>query len=523
MGQWLVGDILERSVLLYGDRPAVIDGDVRRTYAETSERIRSLAAGILSLGVEPGDHVGILANNSHRYFETYFAAHYAGTTLAPLNIRLSGPELEFIINDGELRALLVGPEYLELLASFRDRLPKLEHVVVLADSAGEGMHAYEDLVAGNEPLAAAARDWHEDDMINLCYTGGTTGLPKGVMLSQRNVVSNSQHIQMTFAFEEPDVWLHAAPMFHLADAWACYSVTAAGGAHAFIPGFAPDAFLAVVQEARVTATILVPTMINFVVNHPTVGDYDLSSLRALLFGASPMPTDRILAAREIFGPILAQAYGMTETAPLLCAQRLEWLDYDTPEGVDRLASCGRQVQGVAVLVVDDNDVPVPAGGTGEIVARGPNVMLGYWNRPEETEAVLRDGWMHTGDVARIDEQGFIYIVDRSKDMIVSGGENVYTTETEGALYEHPAVLEAAVFGIPDDRWGEAVHAAVVLREGVSASEADLIEHCHTLIAGYKSPKSIEFHETPLPKSGAGKILKTNLRAPWWEGYERGVN
>ena len=315
MGQWLVGDILERSVLLYGDRPAVIDGDVRRTYAETSGRIRSLAAGILALGVEPGDHIGILANNSHRYFETYFAAHYAGTPLAPLNIRLSGPELEFIINDGELRALLVGPEYLELLASFRDRLPKLEHVVVLAESAGEGMHAYEDLVAGNEPLAAAARDWHEDDMINLCYTGGTTGLPKGVMLSQRNVVSNSQHIQMTFAFEEPDVWLHAAPMFHLADAWACYSVTAAGGAHAFIPGFAPDAFLAVVQDARVTATILVPTMINFVVNHPAVRDYDLSSLRALLFGASPMPTDRILAAREIFGPILAQAYGMTETAP----------------------------------------------------------------------------------------------------------------------------------------------------------------------------------------------------------------
>ena len=360
-------------------------------------------------------------------------------------------------------------------------------------------------------------------MINLCYTGGTTGLPKGVMLSQRNVVSNSQHIQMTFAFEEPDVWLHAAPMFHLADAWACYSVTAAGGAHAFIPGFAPDAFLAVVQDCRVTATILVPTMINFVVNHPTVGDYDLSSLRALLFGASPMPTDRILAAREIFGPILAQAYGMTETAPLLCAQRIEWLDYDTPGGIERLASCGRQVQGVAVRVVDEDDAPVHAGGTGEIVARGPNVMLGYWNRPEETAEALRGGWMHTGDVARIDGQGFIYIVDRSKDMIVSGGENVFTTETEGALYEHPAVLEAAVFGIPDERWGEAVHAAIVLREGATATEGDLVEHCHALIAGYKCPKSVEFHDTPLPKSGAGKILKTNLRAPWWEGYERGVN
>ena len=347
MGEWLVGDILERSVALYGDRTAVIEGGLQRTYAETAVRIRSLAAGILATGVEPGQHIGILASNSHRYLETYFAAHYAGTPLAPLNMRLSAPELEFIINDGELRALLVGPEFVELLESFRDRLPKLEHVILLADSAPDGMHAYEELVAGNAPLAAAARDWQEDDMLNLCYTGGTTGLPKGVMLSQRNVVSNAQHIQMTFAFEEPDVWLHAAPMFHLADAWACYSITAAGGAHAFIPGFAPDPFLAVVQDARVTSTILVPTMINFVVNHPNVRDYDLSSLRALLFGASPMPTDRILAAKEIFGPILAQAYGMTETAPLLTAQRLEWLDYDTPEGIERLASCGRQVQGVA--------------------------------------------------------------------------------------------------------------------------------------------------------------------------------
>ena len=520
---WLVGDILERSALLYGDRPAVIDGDVRRTYAETAARIRSLAAGILATGVAPGERIGILAGNSHRYLETYFAAHYAGTPLAPLNIRLSGPELEFIINDGELRALLVGPEFVELLESFRERLPKLEHVILLAEEAPQGMHAYEALVAGNEPLAAPAREWGEDDMINLCYTGGTTGLPKGVMLSQRNVVSNAQHIQMTFAFEESDVWLHAAPMFHLADAWACYAVAAAGGTQTFIPGFAPDPFLEVVQETRVTATILVPTMINFVVNHPRAGEYDLSSLRALLFGASPMPTDRILAARELFGPILCQAYGMTETAPLLTAQRLEWLDYDTPEGVERLASCGRQVQGVAVRVVDEDGVPVPPGGTGEIVARGPNVMLGYWNRPEETADALRDGWMHTGDVARIDERGFIYIVDRSKDMIVSGGENVYTTETEGALYEHPAVLEAAVFGIPDERWGEAVHAAVVLREGAEASEDDLIAHCRTLIAGYKCPKSVEFHGTPLPKSGAGKILKTELRAPWWEGYERGVN
>ena len=523
MTSLLVGELLEHAALLYGDRVATVDGATRHTYCESSVRVRSLAAGLLALGLEPGAHIGILANNSHRYFETYFAAHYAGTPLAPLNIRLSAKELEFIINDGELRALLIGPEYLELFESFRGGLETLEHLIVLADEAPAGMHPYESLIASHNPLPAAAREWREEEMINLCYTGGTTGLPKGVMLSHRNVVANAQHVQMTFAFAESDVWLHAAPMFHLADAWACYAVTALGGTHTFLPAFTPESFMRTVQDEGVTATILVPTMINFVVNDPHVDDYDLSSLRVLLFGASPMPTERILAAKELFGPILCQAYGMTETAPLLTAQKLEWLDYESDEGLARLASCGREVVGVSVRVVDADDVPVAPGGVGEVVAHGPNVMLGYWRRPEETAAALRNGWMHTGDVARIDAEGYIYIVDRSKDMIVSGGENVFTTETENALYEHPAVLEAAVFGIPDERWGEAVHAAVVLREGESATDADLIEHCRTLIAAYKCPKSVALQAEPLPKSGAGKILKTDLRAPYWEGFEKAVN
>ena len=519
----LVGDLLEHAALLYGDRVATVDGETRYTYRETSARVRSLAAGLLALGLEPGAHIGILANNSHRYFETYFAAHFAGTPLSPLNIRLSANELKFIINDGELRALIIGPEYLALFESFRDGLKTLEHVIVLADDVPAGMHAYESLVASNDPLPAAAREWREEDMINLCYTGGTTGLPKGVMLSQRNVVSNAQHCQMTFGFAESEVWLHAAPMFHLADAWACYAVTVLGGTHTFVPTFAPETFMRMVQEADVTATIIVPTMVNFVVNHPNVRDYDLSSLRVLLFGASPMPTDRILAAKELFGPILCQAYGMTETAPLLTAQKLEWLDYESDAGIERLASCGREVAGVSVRVVDADDVPVAPGGVGEVVARGPNVMLGYWRRPEESAEALRNGWMHTGDVARIDPEGYIYIVDRSKDMIVSGGENVFTTETENALYEHPAVLEAAVFGIPDERWGESVHATVVERERGTATEADLIEHCRSLIAAYKCPKSVALHDQPLPKSGAGKILKTDLRAPYWEGFEKAAN
>ncbi|MDE2641077.1 MAG: long-chain-fatty-acid--CoA ligase [Chloroflexota bacterium] len=519
----LVGDILERAERLYGGRVAIVDGETRYTYAEAGQRIRRLAAGLLGLGLPVGAHIAILANNSHRYYETYFAAHYAGMPLAPLNIRLAGEELAFIIRDGDVRALLVGPEYLPLLAEFRDRLPDLRHVIVLDDTAPAGDHTYESLIEGSAPLDAAARDWAEDDLINLCYTGGTTGRPKGVMLTQRNVVSNAEHVQMTFPVDEDDVWLHVAPLFHLADAWACYVMTMAGATQVCVPGFTPDGFLEAVQAEGVTATILVPTMINFVVNHPQVRDYDVSSLRLILFGASPMAVDRIQAAREIFGPVLCQAYGMTETAPVLTAQRLAWLDYDTPEGIERLASCGREVMGVRLRIVDAAGADVPPGGVGEIVVRGPNVMAGYWKRPQETAEALRDGWMHTGDIARMDADGFVYIVDRAKDMIISGGENVFTTEVENALYEHPAVLEAAVIGIPSERWGEAVHAIVVLRPGETASEADLVSFCHGKIAGYKCPKSVDFRTEPLPKSGPGKILKTELRKPFWAGQDTAVH
>jgi long-chain acyl-CoA synthetase len=517
----LVGDILEEAASRYADHTALVEGGRRFSYREAADRVRRLAGGLGDLGLQPGAHLGILANNGHRYWETYFAAHYAGTPLAPLNTRLSARELQFVAQDGELRALIVGPEYLELFESFQADLPDLKHVIVLGEDAPQGMHAYEDLL-GAAPRAEAVRDWHEDDMINLCYTGGTTGLPKGVMLTHRNVVSNARHAVAAFGFREDDTWLHTAPMFHLADAGACYMLPMAGGSQTFLPSFAPEPFLDAVQAERVSSTILVPTMLNLVINHPRVRDYDHSSLRLILFGAAPMATNRILAARDIFGPILCQAYGMTEAAPLLTAQKLEWLDWESEAGIGRLASCGREVVGVQVRVVDEEERDVAPGGVGEVIARGPNIMKGYWKREKETEDVLRGDWYHTGDIARMDAQGYLYIVDRSKDMIISGGENIYSTETESALYEHPAVLEVAVIGIPDNTWGETVHAVVVLREGASAAAAELIEHCHERIAAYKCPKSVEFRSEPLPKSGANKILKTKLREPYWAGREKRV-
>jgi long-chain acyl-CoA synthetase len=362
-------------------------------------------------------------------------------------------------------------------------------------------------------------------MVTLSYTGGTTGLPKGVMLTQRNVVSNAQHFVLICQFSERDVWLHVAPMFHLADAWACYAVTIMGGTHVFIPGFAPQATLEAIQQHRITKTILVPTMINFVVNFPGVETYDTSTIDTILYGASPMAVDRLLAAVKVFGPKLMQAYGMTETAPLATLMQAQWMKYEGTEAeVHRLASCGREVPGVEVRVVDqDTGEDVNPGEVGEVIVRGPNVMLGYWKRPKETAEALRDGFMHTGDLATIDDENFIFIVDRAKDMIISGGENVYCSEVENAIYEHPAVLEAAVIGIPDAQWGEAVMAMIVPREGAAVSEQEIIEHCHALIAGYKCPKVVAFQSTPLPKSGAGKILKTEIRKPYWEGKSRNVN
>ncbi|MCC6386518.1 MAG: long-chain-fatty-acid--CoA ligase [Dehalococcoidia bacterium] len=520
----LLRDILAHAVKLYPEKTGLLDGDRSFTYREASDRIHRLAAGLLALGLQPGDNIAILANNSHRYFETYFVADIAGMPLAPLNIRLAAHELEFIVNDGEIKALILGLEYLPLFEQFKANTPGLKHLILLEGTA-EGAIEYESLIAANEPLAHSVREWDENEMLNLCYTGGTTGLPKGVMLTQRNVVSNAEHAVQAIGFNERDTWLHVAPMFHLADAWACYALTAAGGTHAFVPAFAPQLVLEAIQRWKVTKTILVPTMVNFLVNFPGHDQYDTSSLDCVLYGASPMPVDRLMAAAIAFGPKFTQGYGMTETAPLLTVMHARWLDWDGSEkDKARMASCGRQVPGVDVRVVDqDTGEDVKPGQVGEIIARGPNVMKGYWKRPQETAEALRGGYMHTGDVATIDAENFIYIVDRAKDMIISGGENVYSTEVENALYDHPAVLEAAVIGIPDERWGEAVLAVVVLREGATATEQEIIEHCRGLIAGYKCPKQVLFRDSPLPKSGPGKILKTELRKPYWEGKDRKVN
>ncbi|MBI4517834.1 MAG: long-chain-fatty-acid--CoA ligase [Deltaproteobacteria bacterium] len=510
MTSLLVGDLLEHAVAIHGSRVALADGDTRYTYREASERVRRLAAGLLGLGLTPGDHVAVLAGNSHRYWEAYFASHYAGTVLVPLNTRLAAAEIAFTLRDARASALLVAADFVEAVAGLRAELPDLRHVIALTGEAPAGMLAYERLLAPAPPLTHAARHWREDDMINLFYTSGTTGRPRGVMLSQRNVVANAQHGLMNFPFLEDDVWLHAAPMFHVADAWACYALTAAGARHTFMRGFSPAAFAEVVRREKVTLSALVPAMIGLLVDHPGPSAADYASLRLLVFGGAPMPVDLLRAARRCFGPILCQGYGMTEAAPMLASQKFEWLDYDSPAASSRLGSVGREVVGVRLRVCDAAGRELPPGEVGELTARGANVMLGYWRRPEETRQTLRDGWLHTGDLGRIDDDGFVHIVGRLKDLIITGGENVSAAEVEAVLCRHPAVAQAAVIGLPDRQWGEAVAAVVVPRAGGTLSAPDLIAHCRRHLAGYKCPRHFAFVHQPLPQSGTGKVLKAEL-------------
>jgi long-chain acyl-CoA synthetase len=384
---------------------------------------------------------------------------------------------------------------------------------------------YDDVVSkGSHMQESVDQEMEDDDLAGLFYTGGTTGRAKGVMLSHKNIVSNAINAIMATSYTGHDIYLHAAPMFHLADIGSTFAFTMLGARHVFIPMFNPLHVLQAIQNEKVTVTVLVPTMINAVLNHPEVDNYDLSSLRRLVYGASPMPVQLLKQGLQKWGQIFLQGYGMTETSPLLTVLDAEDHILDgTPEQVRRLSSCGREVLGVEVRVVSAEGEDVHPGEIGEIIASGPNVMSGYWRMPEATAAAIVDGWMHTGDLATVDEENYIYIVDRAKDMIISGGENIYSVEVENALYTHPAVLEVAVIGIPHDMWGEAVHAVVVCKPGMNVTAGDLIEHARMQIAGYKVPRSIEFAQEALPKSGAGKILKRDLRDKYWAGKSRNVN
>jgi long-chain acyl-CoA synthetase len=512
---------LKRAAQVKPKGTSTIFRDRRRIWPETLDRVARLAGGLKRIGFSEGGRAAILALNSDRYFEHLFAVPWAGGATVPLNTRLAAPEIEYILEDSATEVLFIDEHFLGVLDQLKGKMASVRHIVYLGDDAAPaGTHAYEKLLEA-PPLEDAMHGG--DDLAGIFYTGGTTGKAKGVMLSHKNVVTNAANCIAGVRFDGDSIYLHAGPMFHLADGASTYAVTMVAGVHVFIPRFDVADSLAAIQQERITNALFVPTMINMLVNFPKIGDYDVSTLKTMTYGASPMPEAVLQKALEVLpGCRFIHAYGMTEAAPIVTMLDPRYTTLSGPY-VGRIKSCGQAAVLCDVRIADAFDKEVPRRTVGEVQVRGPNVMLGYWNKPEATAAALRGGWYHSQDGGWMDEEGFVYIVDRLKDMIISGGENIYSAEVESAISSFDGVVEVAVIGIPNEKWGEVVHAIVVPRAGRTVVPEEVIQHCHKLIAGYKCPKSVEIRTEPLPLSGAGKVLKTVLREPHWQGREKRVN
>jgi len=506
-------------------RPAALStvcGGRVRTWAETRERVARLAAGLHALGVGPGDRIAILALNSDRYTEAISAVWWAGAVVVPMNIRWTAIENAYSLKDCGARLLFVDRAFASGAADLAAACPTLQHMVWCDDGAApEGLLSHDQLIATHAPAPDAASGG--EDLAGLYYTGGTTGFPKGVQLPHRALWFNALLAAKLLEVEPDDVVLHAAPMFHMADNTLGAAASIMGGANAYVPRFDPEAVMAAIEAHAVTHTVMVPTMIAMLLQHPGFATERLRSLRVIGYGGSSISRGVLTEALAKLPHVrFVQIYGQTEMAPIISALPPKDHLVEGPT-VARLAAAGRPAPGCEVRIVDGAGAGLPPGEVGEIVVRGPGMMHGYWNQPEQTAATIREGWVHTGDGGYQDADGYIFIVDRVKDMIVSGGENVFSAEVESAVSTHPGVAQVAVIGVPSDQWGEAVHAIVVPRPGFAPSAAEIIDHCAPLLANYKRPRSVTIRAEALPLSGAGKILKRELRVPFWEGRERNIN
>jgi long-chain acyl-CoA synthetase len=490
---------LGRAARYHAGATALVSGAARPTFQQLNSRVAGVAAALNQHGFMVGDRLALLLPNETEYLELIYACAWLGLTAVPLNTRLSAPEIDRVLADATPRGLIRHSS----LPAQTLRLP------------WERVLDVEPLEACGSAVPAAIYD--PEAILGLIYTSGTTGRPKGVALTHAAVLANMDHVNYWLPYREGGVYLHAAPLFHIADFPFMFAAPAFGTCQVTIPKFNPLGFCETVQRERVTRTVLVPTMINVLTQFERLSHYDLSSLVELGYGGSPIAPELIHRTRQALPHVkLVQVYGLSETGFLTGLQ-----DHEHTAG--RLLSCGRPCPGVDVRVVDTSGEDVPTGQPGELVVRGANVMHSYWNSLDETQLAFRDGMFRTGDIGHQDADGFVYILDRLKDMIVTGGENVYSGEVEAVIYQHPATRETAVFGIPDPQWGELVMACVVLKPGRTVDVDELLAHCRQFLAGYKIPRRIEFSALELPKSGSGKILKRVLRERYWVHQERGVS
>jgi len=516
-----LNELLPKAAKLYPDKEAVVCGDFRMDYKGFAERVWQLSNGLIRMGIKRNDRVAILHENCHVFLEVYFASAHLGIILVPLNFRLSTRELTMILNDSRPRILIAQNIFRDKAVGIPDLVPHIEKIIWTQRSTESGSGPidldYEALLKEQTITPPPELNIKDDDVAHLYYTSGTTGRPKGVMLTHKNVKSHALGTIAELHLADSDHWFHVAPLFHLADAWATFAVTWVGGKHVLIPAFDPKEVLGLIEQEKITLSNLIPTMLNMMVNHPDVGKFDYSSLRVILSGGASIAPETVRKIIEAFKCDYIQTYGMTETSPYLTLsilkQHLKELSWE--ERLRYKARTGREFINVNLKVVDDqgNEVAKDDKQVGEIIAKGDIVTPGYWNLPEETEKAILDGWLYTGDMAVVDSEGYVNIVDRKKDMIITGGENVYSTEVENVLYTHPNILEAAVIGVPDAHWGEAVKACVVLKDGCKLGEEEIIAFCKENLAHYKAPKSVDFL-SELPKTGSGKIYKKGLRDPY---------
>ena len=519
IGTW--ADIIYRNALLYPDQEAFVYGDTRITFSEFNTRVNKLIHALPEMGVKKGDVLGILSWSCLGFVDVYGAAMKGGFIASPFNPRLQTNELEYIINYSEANTLFVGPELVEVANSLKPRLPKIKNFISLEGSA-PGMLTHQDLLAahpGQEPDIQV----NEDDPVCIIYTSGTTGVPRGALYTQRRFIEDSKTLVIDMNLNPRDKRVQITPLFHIAGNSHFRSSLYSAGCNIIMKFFDAAVTLETIQKERATHIDIVPTHLVAMLNLPDLNKYDFSSLRFLWYGASPMPLEVLKRGMKVFGPIIAQGYGQSESGPAIShLSREDHNVLDRPEAEQKkLSSAGRPDIGVQVRIVDENDNDLKPGKVGEIIVRSRHIMVEYWHKPDETRGTLINGWLHTGDMGYYDKEGYIYIADRKKDMIISGGENIYPREVEEVLYQHPAVLEAAVIGIPDPYWVERVHAIVVTKKGASTTAEEIIAFCKKNIAGYKAPKSVEFVDS-LPKNPAGKILKRELRGKYWTDLERKV-
>jgi acyl-CoA synthetase (AMP-forming)/AMP-acid ligase II len=518
-----IGHTLSRSARTFPDRPALVYGRQVSTYVHFNGRANRLANALHRLGVARGERVAILMNNCPAMLEALYACFKLGCAAVPINFRLHPNEFAFIIDHSEAGAVIVSPEFNEPLTEIRERIPAARHLVTTAGACGELLD-YESLLAG-ETDRWEDIDVEPDDPAWLFYTSGTTGAPKGAMLTHRNLLAMTMgyYADICPGLAERDVILHAAPLSHGSGLWALPNIAKAAKNVIFESNsFTPEKVLALIQEHRVTNMFCVPIMVKLMMESPLVDRCDHGSLKAVCYGGGPMMVTDILQAMETFGPVLVNLYGQGESPMTISALRQgDHVPDGSDKQMERLGSAGTPRTDVEVKIFDEEDREVPVGEIGEIVTRSDVVMKGYWRNSEATAKTLRNGWLHTGDVGRLDENGYVFLMDRSKDMIVSGGENIYPREIEEVLARHPAVREVVVIGVPDSRWGEAIKAVVARREDASATEDELIAFCKDRIASYKKPKSVEFVDE-IPKSNYGKLLKRELREKYWLDADRRI-